>query len=189
MSQPSSYPIFPLKQLPPRFSSRVVSSPLQYHLYLTVGVQIRSIPLPPMSYDIDRIAAHSSDQQSSWQYHLSCCGAELPHNSSVRMNSNPIPDWQSRCMLLGSTCVSDLPNMSQRMPYPNAGFSTPKSFSPKLPISPARSPTSTISQTSESGGVTYPPDLSNTNLRKEKRREQNRRAQRGKSPSPLLSAR
>lgn len=85
-------------------------------------------------------------------------------------------------MLFGSTCDSDLSNLSQSESCLDAGLFTPESYSVTSPLSPARPSASTIRWVPGSGGATRPLDQQNAKDKKERRRAQNRVAQRGAHP-------
>jgi hypothetical protein len=136
---------------------------------------------PPMSYNTDGMSVDI--YHPNWQqHHFSRCGATLPDNSAVQVDSNPISGGQDHYMLFGSTCDSDLSNLSQNESGLDTGLFTPETYSVTLPLSLAQSSTSTIRWVPDSGGATRPLHQQNAKERKERRRAQNRVAQRGAHP-------
>ena len=151
---------------------------------MILGVQIRSTCLPPMSYNTDGMSI--DEHHPNWQQrHFSRCGATLPDNSLVQVDSNPISDWRDHYMAFGSICDSDLSNLSnlsQSKSCLDAGLFTSESDSVTSPLSLARSSTSVIRWVPDSGDATRPLYQQNAQERKERRRAQNRVAQRGAHP-------
>ena len=172
-SQFDSHPIFP---------SQAATSAI----FCPISLRPIDIPfvdkarLPPMSYNTDRMSVDK--YHSNWQHHFSRYGATLPDNSAVQVDSNPTSGWRGHYMLFGSTCDSDLSNLSQSESCLDAGLFTPESYSVTSPLSPARPSTSTIRWVPDSGGATRPLDQQDAKDKKERRRAQNRVAQRGAHP-------
>ena len=75
-------------------------------------------------------------------------------------------------MVFDPACDLDHSVLLPETPYRHGGFLTPESFSATSPSAAAQSYTSAI-------GEPCPPNGANVNMRKERRRAQNRVAQRG----------
>ena len=116
------------------------------------------------------------------QHHFSPCGATLPDNSAAQMDSNPISSWRDHYMLYSSTCDLDLLNLSQSESFLEAGLFTSESYSVTSPHSPDQPSASMIHWVPDSGGTTRLLNQQNAKDRKERRRVQNRLAQRGTHP-------
>jgi hypothetical protein len=133
-----------------------------------------------MSYNTDRMSIDRC--HPNWQQHpFSRCGATPPDDSVARADSNLISGWREHYTLFGLTCDSDLSNLSQSESHLGAGLFTPESHSVPSPPSLARS-SSTVRWVSDSGGAARPLHPQNAKDRKERRRAQNRVAQRGAHP-------
>jgi hypothetical protein len=154
-------------------------APLTCYLCLSLCTQIRSPSLPPMACNSDFTVIDMNTQQSNRQIYLSRYEARLADYSAVDMDPSPIQDPHDRRMLFDSTCDLDHSVLSPWDSYPHSGFLTPDSFSATSPSPAARLHTSAIHWLPQSGDVPCPPDETNVNMRKERRREQNRMAQRG----------
>jgi hypothetical protein len=126
-----------------------------------------------MAYHSDNVATAIDDQQSTRQIHLSRYGARPANYSSVQIGQSCIQDRHDRCMFFDPTCDLDHSALLLKTPYRHGDFLTPESFSATSPSAAARSYTSAISD------VPCPPNDANVNMRKERRRAQNRVAQRG----------
>jgi hypothetical protein len=130
-----------------------------------------------MSYNMDRMS--TDEYRPNWQHQFSPCGATLPDNSAAQVDSNPISSLRDHYMILGSTCGLDLSSLSQSL---DAGLFTPESYSVTSPHSPGQPSTSLIRWVPDSGGAARPLDQQSAKDRKERRRAQNRLAQRGAHP-------
>jgi hypothetical protein len=133
-----------------------------------------------MSYNTDRMSI--DEYHPSWQHPFSPCGATLPDNSAAQVDSNPISSWRDHYMLFGSTCDLDLSSLSQSELCLDAGSLTPKSYSATSPHSPDQPSASMVHWVPDLGGATRPLDQQSAKDRKERRRAQNRLAQRGAYP-------
>lgn len=137
-----------------------------------------------MSYNTDCMSIDR--YHPNWQqHHFSRCGATLPDDSAARVDSNLITSWREHHTLFGLTCDSDLSNLSQSESRLGAGLFSPESHSATSPPPLARS-SSTVRWVSDSGDATRPLHPQNAKDRKERRRAQNRVAQRGAHPFLLL---
>jgi hypothetical protein len=85
-------------------------------------------------------------------------------------------------MLFSSTCDLDLLNLSQSELCLDASLFTPESYSVTSPLSPDQPSTSMIRWVPDSGGTGRPLNQQTAKDRKERRRVQNRLAQRGTQP-------
>ena len=137
-----------------------------------------------MSYNTDCVSI--DEYHPNWQHHFSPCGAALPDNSAAQVDSNPISSWRDHYRLLGSTCDLDLSNLSQSESCLDASLFTADSYSVTSSHSPEQPSASIIRWVPDSGGATRPLDQQSAKDRKERRRAQNRLAQRGAHPFLLL---
>src|SRR5947207_2978699 len=117
-----------------------------------------------MAHHSDNVATAMDDQQSNWQIHLSRYGARPANYSSVQIDQSCTQDRHDCCMVFDLTCDLDYSVLLPKASYRHGGFLTPESFSATSPSAAARS---------------YTSDEANVNMRKERRRAQNRVAQRG----------
>jgi hypothetical protein len=152
-----------------------------------MDIQIRNTPLPSTAHNFDPLSADMFDQQSNWQ-HLHALCTTNPENSAVELDPVHFQDCYGHGMLLDLTCSLNLSSPLLRESSSHPGFFTPETFSATSPSPPARSRTSTIHSLPESGGVPDLPDETNAKIRKERRRAQNRIAQRGEPQVFLLEA-
>jgi hypothetical protein len=132
-----------------------------------------------MAYLSDYVATDMYDQQSNRQIHCGRYEARLANYSSVEMDQSPVQGRDDRRMPFDSTRDLDHSVLSPRVSYPLGGILTPEFFSATPPPPATRSHTNAIHWAPLSGDVRYPPDKSNAEMRKERRRAQNRMAQRG----------
>ena len=89
-------------------------------------------------------------------------------------------------MLFSSTCDLDLLHLSQSESFLDAGLFAPESSSVTSPHSPDQPSASLIRWIPDSGGTTRPLNQQNAKDRKERRRVQNRLAQRGTRPPSVV---
>lgn len=154
------------------------SALLTCYLCLSLRTQIRNTSLPPMASNSGYMATDMFGQQATQQIHLNCYGARMADYPEVAADPSPMQDRHGRRMAFDSTPA----NSSVLLPwesYPHGSVLTPESFSATSPPLAARSNTRPIHCAPQSGGVTSSPDNTKVNVRKERRRAQNRIAQRG----------
>jgi hypothetical protein len=147
-------------------------TPLTRSWNLSLRTKRRSPSLPIMAYHSDYVATDTYDQQSHRQIHRGRYEARLANYSPAEIHQSPAQGRHGHRMPFDSGCDLDHPVPSQSASYRLGGFFTPESFS-------ATSPTSAIHWVPLSDDVPCPPDKSNVDMRKERRRAQNRMAQRG----------
>jgi hypothetical protein len=113
-----------------------------------------------MAYHSDNVATAIDLQQSNQQIHLSRYVAGPANYSSVQIDQSCIQGRHDRRMGFNPTCDLDRSVLLPKVSYRHGGFLTPKPFSATSPSVAARS-------------------YSSADMRKERRRAQNRVAQRG----------
>ena len=134
-----------------------------------------------MAHETGYMAMNTYDQQSNRPMHLGGYSAKLAEYSAVEVDPSPIQDVHDRRILFDPTYDTESAFLSLGEQYLHNDFSTPDSFSP-TPMSPTvRSSTGTIHWTPELGAQPCSPDEVDVKVRKERRRAQNRMAQRGEA--------
>ena len=141
-----------------------------------------------MAYSLDDTGTDIYDQQSNRHVILSRYAARLAEYSAVEVDSSPIKDRHGSRMFFDSAYVPELPVLSPGDSYQHADLNTPESFSATSPSPADQSRLGTINWAPESGGVPCPTNEVDVRVKKDRRRAQNRVAQRGEPLLLLINA-
>ena len=136
-----------------------------------------------MAFTSDHTGTDLYDQQSNRHVILSRYAARLAEYSAVEVDPSPTKHRHGSRMFFDMTCVPELPVLSPGDSYPHASFFIPESFAATSPSPADQSCMSTVNWAPESGGIPSPTNETDVKVKKDRRRAQNRVAQRGE---PLL---